>query len=81
MKHKRRCFNQERYKVINVEVEKLLRAGFIRETSYSEWISDVVLVNKANGKCRMCVDFMDLNKACPKDIFPLLKIDQLVTAC
>lgn len=81
MKYKRRCFNQERYKVINVEVEKLLRAGFIRETSYSEWISDVVLVNKANGKCRMCVDFMDLNKACPKDIFPLLKIDQLVTAC
>lgn len=75
MKYKRRCFNQERYKVINVEVEKLLRAGFIRETSYSEWISDVVLVNKANGKCRMCVDFMDLNKACPKDIFPLLKID------
>lgn len=47
------------YKVINVEIDKLLRAGFIRETSYPEWISDVVLINKANGKWRMCADFTD----------------------
>lgn len=59
MKYKRRCFNQEMYKVINIEVDKLLRAGFIRETSYPEWISDVVLINKANGKWRMCADFTD----------------------
>ncbi|KAH9727588.1 Ribonuclease H [Citrus sinensis] len=69
---------EERYEAINGEVEKLLRAGFIREVSYPEWISNVVLVKKTNGKWRMCVDFTDLNKACPKDSFPLPKIDQLV---
>ncbi|KAH9688200.1 Ribonuclease H [Citrus sinensis] len=78
VRQKRRCFNQERYEAINDEVEKLLRAGFIREVSYPEWISNVVLVKKANSKWRMCVDFTDLNKACPKDSFPLPKIDQLV---
>ncbi|XP_052287276.1 uncharacterized protein LOC127898826 [Citrus sinensis] len=69
---------RERYEAVNDEVEKLLRAGFIREVNYPEWISNVVLVKKANGKWRMCVDFTDLNKACPKDSFPLPKIDQLV---
>ncbi|XP_052290095.1 uncharacterized protein LOC127899963 [Citrus sinensis] len=78
VRQKRRCFNQEMYEAINTEVEKLLKAGFIREARYPEWISNVVLVKKANGKWRMCVDFTDLNKACPKDSFPLPKIDQLV---
>ncbi|KAH9802826.1 Ribonuclease H [Citrus sinensis] len=78
VRQKMRCFNQERYEAINTEVEKLLKAGFIREAKYPEWISNVVLVKKANGKWRMCVDFTDLNKACPKDSFPLPKIDQLV---
>lgn len=78
MKQKRRCFNQERYEAINIEVEKLLRAGFIREARYLEWFSNVMLVKKANRKQRMCVDFMDLNKTCPKDSFLLPKIDQLV---
>lgn len=78
VRQKRRCFNQERYEAINAEVEKLLKTGFLRETKYPEWISNVVLVKKANGKWRMCVDFTDLNKACPKDSFPLPKIDQLV---
>ena len=45
---------------------------------YPEWLVNVVLVKKANGKWRMCVDFTDLNKACPKDSFPLPRIDQLV---
>ena len=56
----------------------MLTAGFIREVYYSEWLANVVLVKKANGKLRMCVDFTDLNKACPKDSFPLPRIDQLV---
>ena len=59
-------------------MEKLLKAEFIREVNYPEWISNVVLVKKDNGKWRMCVDFTDLNKACPKDNFSLPKIDQLV---
>ena len=45
---------------------------------YPEWLANVVLVKKANGKWRICVDFMDLNKACLKDSFPLLRIDRLV---
>lgn len=74
----KRCFNQERYEATNSEVEKLLKAGFIREVSYPEWISNVVLVRKANDKWRIYVDFIDLNKACPNDSFPLPKFDQLV---
>ena len=50
IRQKRRCFNQERYEARNGEVEKLLKAGFIREVNYPEWISNVVLVKKANGK-------------------------------
>jgi len=61
--------------VANTEMQKLLEAGFIREWQYPEWISNVVLVKKSNGTWRMCVDFMDLNKACPKDSYPLSKID------
>ena len=60
------------------KVTKLLAAGFIREVHYPKWLANVVLVKKANGKWRMCVDFTDLNKACPKDSFPLPRIDQLV---
>ena len=45
---------------------------------YPDWLANVVMVKKANGKWRMCVDFTDLNKACPKDNYPLPRIDQLV---
>jgi hypothetical protein len=61
-----------------VEVEKLLRAQFIREVYYPDWLVNVVLVKKSNGKWRMCVDFTDLNKAYSKDSFPLPYIDALV---
>ncbi|KAK0574861.1 hypothetical protein LWI29_030216 [Acer saccharum] len=77
---KRRSFNSERYEAIAVEVDKLLKAGFIRNLDYNEWLSNVVLVQKKDGRWRMCVDFTDLNKACPKDSFPLPRIDQLVDA-
>jgi len=60
------------------ETEKLLRAGHIREIQYPEWLVNVVLVKKANGKWRMCVDFTDLNKVCLKDSYPLPRIDALV---
>ncbi len=59
---------------------KLLKAGFIREVLYPEWLANPVMVRKANGKWRMCVDFTDLNKACLKDQFPLPRIDQLVNS-
>ena len=56
----------------------LLVVDFIQEVYYPDWLANVVLVKKANGKWRMCVDFMDLNKACSKDSFSLPRIDQLV---
>ena len=62
------------------EVEKLRENGFIREAYYPSWVANPVLVPKPNGKWRTCVDFTDLNKACPKDCFPLPRIDQLVDA-
>ena len=60
------------------EVNKLLVANFIRKVYYPEWLANVVMVKKANGKWRMCVDFTDLNNTCLKDSFPLPRIDQLV---
>ena len=60
------------------EVNKLLATNFIKEVYYLEWLANVVMVKKANGKWRMCVDFMDLNNACSKDSFPLPRIDQLM---
>ena len=78
IKHKRRVFASDRNQAISDEVEKLLTVGFIREVYYPEWLANVVMVKKANGKWRMCVDFTDLNKACPKDSFPLPRIYQLV---
>ena len=71
IKQKRRSFTLERQKAINEEVSKLLQAGAIREVEYLEWLANVVLVKKANGKWRLCIDFTDINKACPKDSFPL----------
>jgi hypothetical protein len=62
------------------EVKRLLSAGVIREVTYPEWLANTVMVKKANGKWRMCIDFTDLNKACPKDEFPLPRIDSLVDA-
>ena len=75
---RRRVFAPKRDQAVTNEVTKLLAAGFIREVHYPEWLANVVLVKKVNGKWRMCVDFTDLNKACPKDSFPLPKREQLV---
>ena len=75
---KKRVFAQERDKAIADEVRKLLEAGFIQEVYYPDWLANVVMVKKANGNWRMCVDFTDLNKACSKDSYPLLRIDTLV---
>lgn len=68
----------EKQEVIKQQTSELLQAGIIREVEYTTWLSNVVLVKKANGKWRMCVDYTNLNKACPKDPFPLPSIDALV---
>ncbi|XP_059461825.1 uncharacterized protein LOC132190804 [Corylus avellana] len=78
VKQKIRKFAPERNMAISEEVEKLLKARFIEEVYYPDWLANVVLVKKSNGKWKMCVDFTDLNKACPKDSFPLPRIDVLM---
>ncbi|XP_075633743.1 uncharacterized protein LOC142606245 [Castanea sativa] len=78
VRQKKRVFAQERDKAIAEEVRKLLETDFIREVYYPEWLANVVMVKKANGKWRMCVDFTDLNKACPKDSYPLPCINLIV---
>ena len=80
VKQKRRSFAPERQKAINEEVGKLLQAEAIREVEYPEWLANVVLVKKANGKWRLYIDFTDINRACPKDSFPLPRIDLIVDA-
>jgi hypothetical protein len=73
-----RCFDEERHRAIGVELRKLLETGFIKEFFHPTWLANLVLVNKKNGKWRMCVDYTSLNKACPKVPFPLPRIDQIV---
>jgi hypothetical protein len=53
-------------------------ARFIKEVYHLEWLANHVLVKKKSGKWRMCVDYIGLNKACMKDMFPLSRIDQVV---
>ena len=60
------------------EVRKLQESNFIREIYYPDWLAKVVMVKKASGKWRICVDFTDLNKACSKDSYPLSRVDVLV---
>ena len=78
VKQKRRSFTPERQKAINEEVDKLLQEDAIREVEYLEWLANVVLVKKANSKWQLCIDFTDINRACPKDSFPLPQIDLVV---
>ncbi|GKV16373.1 hypothetical protein SLEP1_g27025 [Rubroshorea leprosula] len=75
---KRRLFGPEKQAAIDEEIQKLLQAGFIRRVEYSEWVSNPVLVKKSNGRWRMCIDFTNLNDACPKDPHPLPSVEKLV---
>ncbi|KAL2241045.1 UNVERIFIED_CONTAM: Retrovirus-related Pol polyprotein from transposon [Sesamum indicum] len=78
VQQKKRTFGGEKNTIIEGEVNKLLRAGYVFEIQYTNWLANVVLVLKPGGKWRMCTDFTDLNKACSKDPYPLPRIDVLV---
>ena len=80
VKQKRRSFAAEMQKANNEEVNKLLQAKAIREVEYPDWLANVLLVKKVNGKWRLCIDFTDVNRACLKDSFPLPRIDLIVDA-
>ena len=75
-----RRFHPDRHQIIQTKVDNLLRAGFIKEVKYLEWLANVVVIPNKGGKWRVCVDYTDLNKACPKDSFSLPRIDQIVDA-
>ena len=64
--------------MINLEVEKFLKVGFIYPVQFTEWVSNTVPVNKKRGTICMCMDIHDLNKAFLKDNFPTLFIDYIV---
>ena len=66
--------------VVKKEVQKMLDAGFIRPCQYAKWISSVVPVQKKDGRWRVCVDFRDLNKATPKDKYPMPVAETLINA-
>lgn len=72
---RKRIFAPNRNRAVIEQVEKLLVASFIRQVYYPEWLVNVVMAKKENAKWRMCVNFTNLNKACPKDIFPLPRIN------
>ncbi|GJX48661.1 reverse transcriptase domain-containing protein [Tanacetum coccineum] len=75
VRQKKRCQAAERNVAINDEVSKLVTVGIMREVHYHDCLSNPVIVNKSDNSWRMRVDFKDLNKACPKDSYPLPEID------
>jgi hypothetical protein len=70
--------SDEKNEAVKAEAHRLLEARFIEPISYPTWLTNVVMVQKKSGKWRMCIDFTSLNKTCPKDNFPLPRIDKIV---
>jgi hypothetical protein len=77
-KQRLRRFARNKHEAIKWEIAKLLAAGFIKEVIHQNWVANPVLVKKKNNEWRMCVDYTDLNKHCPKDHFGLPRIIQVV---
>ncbi|KAK9079977.1 hypothetical protein SSX86_001652 [Deinandra increscens subsp. villosa] len=75
VQQRQRGMDTERANAVNEEVAKLVEAGILREVQYTDWVSNPVLVKKPDGSWRMCIDFKDVNNACPKDCYPLPEID------
>ena len=73
--------NPKKAAAINIQVEKLLKVGFIYPIHLTQWVSNPVSINKKQGTIRVCTDFRDLNKACPKHNFPTPFINQIVDEC
>jgi hypothetical protein len=76
-----RLVHPRKVAAIKLEVEKLLKASFIYPVALTEWVSNPVPIDKKGGSIRVCVDYWDINKACPKDNFPTPFIDQIVDDC
>ncbi|GJR42638.1 reverse transcriptase domain-containing protein, partial [Tanacetum coccineum] len=78
VRQKKRVLAQERNDAINQEVIRLVEARILKEVYFPRWVANPVIVQKNDGIWRMCIDFTNLNKACPKDSYPLPKIDQKI---
>jgi hypothetical protein len=78
IKQKERRYTPERHLTIWLEVNKLLEVGFIRPVDYPSWLANPVLVEKLDKSWRMCIYYTSLNKACPKDEYPLPCICQIM---
>jgi hypothetical protein len=77
-RQKLRKMSDNKVVAVKSKVQRLLNASVIREVMYPKWLANTVGVKKKNGKCRMCIDFTDLNKATPKDNYPLPRMDQVI---
>ena len=78
VKQQQRRFRPEIMEAIQLEVKKLIDSGFIREEQHPDLVANIVLVTKKNRKIQICIDFRDLNEACPKDEFPLPITDVMI---
>jgi hypothetical protein len=76
-KQRLRKMSDEKMEAAKAKVHRLLEANFIKPITYPTWLANVVMVQKKSGKWLMCIDFTSLNKACPKDNFPLPRIDKI----
>jgi hypothetical protein len=77
-KQRLRKMSDEKTEAAKAKVHHLLEANFIEPAAYPTWLANVVMVQKKSGKWWMCIDFTDLNKACPKNNFPLPRIDKII---
>jgi hypothetical protein len=77
-KQRLRKMSDEKTEATKAEVHRLLEANFIEPIAYPTWLANIFMVQKKSGKWRMCIDFTSLNKARPKDNFPLPQIDKIV---
>jgi hypothetical protein len=73
-----RCFRDKKRRAIAKELSKLVKASFVKEVIHTKWVANPILVPKNTKVLRMCVNYTGLNKACPKDSFPLPRIDQVI---
>jgi hypothetical protein len=81
VRQKLRPVHPKKMAAIKAEVEKILKYGFIYPVPLMEWVSNLILVAKKQGTIHVCVDYRDLNKACPKDNYPTPFIDQIIDNC
>lgn len=73
--------SDQSYKMTALEVDKLINVGFIKEIQYPQWLANIVpVLKKKKGQVRMCVDFRDINRTCPKDDFPTPMTEMVIDA-